>query len=113
MAELIQKAFKINEQRALTINAERIDWDLLTEGKAPLTTATQTHRRNHAWGQARHYRLSIAGVGEPHVQINGFWLAPEGDEAILAEIAEQALAPVPEAIRTADKAKAEVEVKDL
>jgi len=106
VAELTQKAFKINETRALTIDAERIDPAKLEDSKPPLTAATQTHRLNHPWGQARHYRITLSPstlfINIP-VQINGCWVEPEGDQAILTGIAEDALAPIPEAVRSVPK----------
>ncbi len=112
MAELIQKAFKINETRALSLDAEKIDPGLLQDGseQPPLTAATQTHRQNHPWGQARHYRLTVPTLFvNTRVQINGFWVEPEDDEQLLAEIAELVLAPVPEAVKpVAREAEAEV-----
>ena len=112
MDQSIQKGFKINETRALSLRAERLDPAHLDDGKAPAVSAVQTHRRNHPWGQARHYRLNIEGqTTQARVQINGFWVGAEDDEALLAEMAEQALAPMPEAVKPV-AAEAPIAVKD-
>ncbi len=111
MAELTQKAFKINQTRALSLDAEKIDPAKLVDGEQPpLTAATQTHRQNHAWGQARHYRVTVPALFiNTCVQINGCWVEPEDDEQLLVEIAELVLAPVPEAVKpVAQEAEAEV-----
>ncbi len=105
MAEMIPKEFKINETRALSLDAEKIDPAKLVDGsegsEPPLTEATQTHRRNHPWGQARHYRVTLSPSTlfiNIRVTINGVWVEPEDDEQLLAETAERALAPIPEAV---------------
>ncbi len=89
--------FTLNETRPISVDRARIDQRFLEADQAPAVSAQQIDREIHSWGQARHYALLCQKAGlDGRAMINGSEVDVGQDEPLLGEMAEQALAPIPE-----------------